>query len=151
MKKLAIRLLILLVVAGVVAGAFYIIQRIPKEDDEIPLATVKRGDLEVRAYLRGELRAVRSMTLTAPNLGSQSQVTRLAPAGALAKAKDLIAEFDDSERRASLEDDELEVERIKEDLVKAETDLDIRKSQDDVEMVKARFRGRDRAVGKQEE
>jgi HlyD family secretion protein len=139
MKKLAIRLLILLVVAGVVAGAFYIIQRIPKEDDEIPLATVKRGDLEVRAYLRGELRAVRSMTLTAPNLGSQSQVTRLAPAGALAKAKDLIAEFDDSERRASLEDDELEVQRIKEDLVKAETDLDIRKSQDDVELVKARF------------
>jgi HlyD family secretion protein len=139
MKKLAIRLLILLVVAGVVAGAFYIIQRIPKEEDEIPLAAVKRGDLEVRAYLRGELRAVRSMTLTAPNLGSQSQVTRLAPPGALAKAKDLIVEFDDSERRASLEDDELEVQRIRENLVKAETDLDIRKSQDEVELVKARF------------
>lgn len=139
MKKLAVRLLILLVVAGVVAAGFYIIQRIPKEEDEIPLAEVKRGDLEVRTYLRGELRAVRSMTLTAPNLGSQSQVTRLAPAGALARAKDLIVEFDDSERRASLEDDELEVQRIRENLVKAETDLDIRKSQDEVELVKARF------------
>jgi biotin carboxyl carrier protein len=139
MKKLLVRLLVLLVVAGVVAAAYYIIQRIPKEDDEIPLAEVKRGDLEVRTYLRGELRAVRSMTLTAPNLGSQSQITRLAPAGALAKAKDLIVEFDDSERRASLEDDELEVERIRENLLKAETDLDIRKSQDEVELVKARF------------
>jgi hypothetical protein len=139
MKKLAVRLLILLVVAGVVAAGFYIIQRIPKEEDEIPLAEVKRGDLEVRTYLRGELRAVRSMTLTAPNLGSQSQITRLAPAGALARAKDLIVEFDDSERRASLEDDELEVQRIRENLVKAETDLDIRKSQDEVELVKARF------------
>jgi biotin carboxyl carrier protein len=139
MKKLAVRLLILLVVAGVVAAGFYIIQRIPKEEDDIPLAEVKRGDLEVRTYLRGELRAVRSMTLTAPNLGSQSQITRLAPAGALAKAKDLIVEFDDSERRASLEDDELEVQRIRENLVKAETDLDIRKSQDEVELVKARF------------
>jgi hypothetical protein len=139
MKKLAVRLLVLLIVAGVVAAGFYIIQRIPKEEDEIPLASVKRGDLEVRTYLRGELRAVRSMTLTAPNLGSQSQITRLAPAGALAKAKDLIVEFDDSERRASLEDDELEVQRIRENLLKAETDLDIRKSQDEVDLVKARF------------
>jgi biotin carboxyl carrier protein len=139
MKKLAVRLLILLVVAGVVGAGFYLIQRIPKGEDDIPLAEVKRGDLEVRTYLRGELRAVRSMTLTAPNLGSQSQITRLAPAGALARAKDLIVEFDDSERRASLEDDELEVQRIGENLVKAETDLDIRKSQDEVELVKARF------------
>lgn len=139
MKKLAVRLLVLLAVAGVVAAGFYIIQRIPKEEDEIPLAVVKRGDLEVRTYLRGELRAVRSMTLTSPNLGSQSQITRLAPAGALAKAKDLIVEFDDSERRASLEDDELEVQRIRENLLKAQTDLDIRKSQDEVELVKARF------------
>ena len=139
MKKLAVRLLVLLILAGVAAGAYYLIQRIPKEEDEIPIAEVKRGDLEVRAYLRGELRAVRSITLTAPNLGSQSQVTQLAPAGALAQAKDLIVEFDDSERRAALEDDELEVQRIRENLIKAETDLDIRKSQDEVELVKARF------------
>ncbi|MEX2301470.1 MAG: HlyD family efflux transporter periplasmic adaptor subunit [Bryobacterales bacterium] len=139
MKKLAVRLLVLLILAGVAAGAYYLIQRIPKEEDDIPLAEVKRGDLEVRAYLRGELRAVRSITLTAPNLGSQSQVTQLAPAGALAKAKDLIVEFDDSERRAALEDDELEVQRIRENLIKAETDLDIRKSQDEVELVKARY------------
>ena len=139
MKKLAVRLLVLLILAGVAAGAYYLIQRIPKEEDEIPLAEVKRGDLEVRAYLRGELRAVRSITLTAPNLGSQSQVTQLAPAGALARAKDLIVEFDDSERRAALEDDELEVQRIRENLIKAETDLDIRKSQDEVEVVKARY------------
>jgi hypothetical protein len=139
MKKLAVRLLVLLVVAGVVAGGFYLIQRIPKEEDEIPLAEVKRGDLEVRTYLRGELRAVRSVTVTAPNLGSQSQITRLAPAGALARAKNLIIEFDDSERRAALEDDELEVQRIRENLLKAETDLDIRKSQDEVELVKARI------------
>jgi hypothetical protein len=79
------------------------------------------------------------MTLTAPNLGSQSQITRLAPAGALAKAKDLIVEFDDSERRAALEDDELEVQRIRENLTKAQTDLEINKSQDEVELVKARF------------
>jgi len=139
MKKLAGRLLVLLAVAGVVAGAFYLVQNLPREEEEIPMTAVKRGDLEVRTYLRGELRAVRSMTLTAPNLGSQSQITQLAPAGALAKGRDLIVEFDDSERRATLEDNELEVQRIRENLLKAETDLDIRKSQDEVELVKARF------------
>ena len=39
---------------------------------------VRRGDVVIRAYSRGELRAVRSVTLTAPNLYSTVQVTRLA-------------------------------------------------------------------------
>ena len=62
-----------------VAGAVYFVQQIPEEDDrDIALATVQRGDLEVKTHFRGELQAVRSLTLTAPNLGSQSQILQLA-------------------------------------------------------------------------
>ena len=92
--------------------------------------------------MRGELRAVRSLTLTAPNIGSQSQITQLAPAGALANRGNLIFELDDSERVAALEDSLLAVEKIQEDLKKAETELDIRKSQDEVEIVRANFQVR---------
>ena len=66
--------------------------------------------------MRGELRAVRSTTLTAPNLGSVSQVTQLAAPGSLARPKDLIAEFDDSDRRVFLEDSQIDVSKIKQNL-----------------------------------
>ena len=144
MRKLIARLLVLLAVAGAVAGAFYLVRQIPDQQDqeELALAEVKRGDLTVQTYFRGELRAVRSLTLTAPNLGSQSQITALAPAGSLARRGDLIVELDDSERVAALEDDMLSVQRIEEQLKQAETELEIRKMQDDVDLVRSNFQVR---------
>jgi biotin carboxyl carrier protein len=142
MTKILIRLGILLVVIGMVAGGFYLVQQIPEDESTIPLAQVKRGDLVVKTFLRGELRAVRSLTLIAPNIGTQSQITQLAPAGSLANRGNLIFELDDSERVAALEDSLLSVEKINEDLKKAETELDIRKSQDEVEIVRSNFQVR---------
>ncbi|MDA0204194.1 MAG: HlyD family efflux transporter periplasmic adaptor subunit [Acidobacteria bacterium] len=143
MRKLIVRILVLGTVAALVLGGFYLVQNASLgTKEEIALAAVKRGDLTVRSFFRGELRAVRSLTLTAPNLGSQSQVTKLAPAGALAKRGDLIVELDDSERVAALEDDRLEVEQVQEQLKQAETELEIRKLQDDVELTRAAFQVR---------
>ena len=142
MTKLLIRIAIVLFVAALVAGGYYGLQQIPQDEQEFALAEVKRGDLVVKTHLRGELRAVRSLTLTAPNIGSMSQVTQLAPTGALAHRGDLIFELDDSERVAALEDSLLSVEQIKENLKKAEAELEIRKSQDEVEIVQANFQVR---------
>ena len=139
MKKIAVRLLVLVVLVGVVAGGYYLVQQIPQESEDFPLALVRRGDLVVKTHLRGELQAVRTLALTAPNLGSATQITQLAPAGALSSTGDLIMEFDDSERQAALEDAQLEVDRVNEQLKKAQADLGIRKSQDEVELLKARF------------
>ena len=84
---------------------------LPQRQEQVATTKVRKGDVVIRAFSRGELRAVRSVTLTAPNLYSTVQVTRLAPMGALANEKDLIVEFDDSERRAALEEDLLAVSR----------------------------------------
>ena len=139
MKKIAVRLVMLLAAASVVAAAFYLVGRIPGPSTNFVLTPVRRGDLVVKTHFRGELRAVRSLSLTAPNLGSVTQITKLAPSGSLASVSDLIFELDDSERRTALEDAELEVERVGELLKEAETDLEIRKSEDEVELLKARF------------
>ena len=139
MKRIAARLVVLLAAAGVVAAAYYLARRIPEPSSDFVLTPVRRGDLVVKTHFRGELRAVRSISLTAPNLGSVTQITKLAPSGALSAVGDLILELDDSERRAALEDAELEVERVGELLKEAETDLEIRKSQEEVELLKARF------------
>src|SRR5712671_4198953 len=87
MKKVIIRVLLILVVLGAAYGGYRYFDRLPQKQLPVATAKVRRGDVIVRAYSRGELRAVRSATLTAPNLYSTVQVTRLAPLGSLAKEK----------------------------------------------------------------
>lgn len=139
MRSTLIRLIVLLALAAVTGTGYYLVKRLPERKQEIPTVQVKRGDLVVRTYVRGELRAIRSTLLTAPNLGSSAQVTRLAPNGALARAKDLIVEFDDSDLLTSLEDAELEVAQVGESIKKAEADLQIRRNQDQVDLLKAKY------------
>jgi len=139
MKKLLFRLTVLLVVLAAAGAAYYLVSRIPDEEPEQALAQVQRGDLVVKTYLRGQLQAVRSTTLTAPNLGAASQITQMASPGSLASRMNLIAEFDDSDQRVRLADTLLDLEQTKQQLKKGETELEILKSQDRVELIKARF------------
>jgi hypothetical protein len=93
----------------------------------------------VRSYARGELRAMRSVTLTAPNLFGTVQVTRLAPLGSFAREKDLVVEFDDSEVLSRLEEKQLELDQIDEQIKKAQADLAIRNNQDQVDLLNAKY------------
>ena len=139
MKKIIIRVVVLLVLLGAGWGVYAVYKQLPQRQQLVPTAKVRRGDVVIRAYSRGELRAVRSATLTAPNLFSTVQVTRLAPLGSLAHEKDLIVEFDDSERRASLEETLLEVDQTDEQIKKSQADLAIRNNQDQVDLLKSRY------------
>ncbi len=139
MKKILLRLVILLSVLGAAWGGYMVVKRLPERQQQVPTAKVLRGDVVIRAYTRGEIRAVRSATLTAPNLFGTVQVTRIAPLGAMAHDKDLIVEFDDSELRASLEETQLEVDQIDEQIKKAQADLSIGDNQDQVDLLKARY------------
>jgi HlyD family secretion protein len=137
--KFIVRVLLVLFVLGAAYGGYRYFERLPQRQLPVATAKVRRGDVIVRAFARGELRAVRSVTLNAPNLFSTVQVTKMAPLGSLAKEKDLIVEFDDSERRTALEETLLEVEQIDEQIKKAQADLDMRNNQDQVELLKTRY------------
>jgi hypothetical protein len=139
MKKYIIRIVGILIVAGAAWYGYRFFKLLPQRQEQVATAKVRRGDVIIRAYSRGELRAVRSVTLTAPNLFSTVQVTRMAPVGALAKEKDLIVEFDDSERRAQLEETLLAVEQTDEQIKKAKADLAIRDNQDQVDLLRTRY------------
>jgi Barrel-sandwich domain of CusB or HlyD membrane-fusion len=139
MKKLGIRILGVLAILAAAWGAYRFVKLLPQRQEQVATTKVRKSDVIIRAYARGELRAVRSVTLSAPNLFGTVQVTRLAPAGALAHEKDLIVEFDDSERRATLEETLLEVEQTDEEIKRAQADDAIRENQDQVDLLSARF------------
>ncbi len=128
--------------ALVAGGAWYgyrFYKSMPERQDLIPTAKVQRGDVVIRAYSRGELKPVRTLTLTAPNLFGTVQVTDLAPVGSLAKEKDLVVEYDDSERQSALEEARLSVQSVDEQIKKAKADLAIQQSQDKVTLLKTRY------------
>jgi hypothetical protein len=116
-----------------------VLQALPARTREIATTKVQRGDVVVRSYTRGELRAVRSVTLSAPNLFGTVQVTRIAPLGAFAREKDLVVEFDDSEVRSRLEEKQLELDQIGEQIKKAQADLAMRNNQDQVDLLGAQY------------
>lgn len=139
MKKILFRVSLVLVVLAAGWAGYRMFQQMPQRQQQVPTTRVRRGDVIVRSFSRGELRAVRSASLTAPNLFGTVQVTRLAPLGSFAREKDLVIEFDDSEVRSRLEEKELEMEQIDEQVKKAEADLAIRNNQDQVELLRARY------------
>ena len=139
MKKAFYRLLALAILAG---GGWYGYQwykKLPSHQAQVATAKVQRGDVVIRAFSRGELRAVRSVTLVSPNLNGTVQVTTLAPAGALAKEKDLIVEYDDSERQAALDEAQLAVQSDDEQIKYVKANQLITKSQDDVTLLSTRY------------
>lgn len=139
MKKAFLRIVLVVAVAGAGYGIYRLIQGLPSRQEAVPTTRVRQGDVVVRSFARGELRAVRSATLTAPNLFGTVQVTRLAPMGAFAREKDLIVEFDDSEVLSRLEQRQLELEQVDEQIKKAQADLAIRNNQDQVDLLRARY------------
>jgi len=139
MKKIIFRLILLGMVAGSAYGLWRFFRQLPERQTQAPTTRVRQGDVVIRTYARGELRAVRQAMLVAPNLFGTVQITRLAPLGAFAKEKDLIVEFDDSEVRSRLEEKDLELQQIDEQIKKAQADLAIRNNQDQVDLLKARY------------
>src|ERR1044071_9739392 len=139
MKKAIYRILVLAILVGGGWYGYRWYKTLPDRQGGIPTTKVQKGDVVIRAFTRGELRAVRSVTLYAPNLNGTVQVTRLAPVGALAKEKDLIIEYDDSERQAALEEAQLNVQSVDEQIKKAKADLAIQESQDKVQLLKTRY------------
>lgn len=139
MKKWIFRLIGLALVASAGWYGYQFFQKMPGRLSQVPTTRVRRGDVVVRTFTRGELRAVRSVTLTAPNLFGTVQVTKLAPLGSLAREKDLIVEFDDSEVQSRLDSKELELEQVDEQIKKAQADLAIRNNQDQVDLLRARY------------
>jgi multidrug resistance efflux pump len=139
MKKIVTRLIIVAIVAGAIWGGYKLFQQMPQRQQQVATTRVRQGDVVVRSYTRGELRAVRSVTLIAPNLFGSVQVTQLASLGSFAREKDLIVEFDDAEVVSRLEEKQLELDQIDEQIKKQQADLNIRNNQDQVELLRARY------------
>lgn len=139
LKKVIFRLLGLAILVGLGYGGYRFFKQLPERQEQIATAKVQRGDVVIRAFSRGELHAVRSATLLAPNLFGTVQITRLAPVGSLAHEKDLVIEYDDSERQAAIEEARLGVQQVDEQIKQVKATQAIQASQDALALLGARY------------
>jgi multidrug efflux pump subunit AcrA (membrane-fusion protein) len=139
MKKIIVRVLAVVVVLAAGWGAYRFIASFSEQKETVPVTAVRQSDVVIRSYTRGELQAVRSETLYAPNLFGTVQITQLAPLGSFAREKDLVVEFDDSEVRSRVEEKQLQIEQLQQQLRQQQAQFDITQNQDQVDLLRARY------------
>ena len=94
----------LTVVALVAAGAWRV--RRAQASADLPVAPARKTDFLVKVRCRGELKARRSVQLTAPVNVPNLQIVWLAPSGEPVKAGDPVIRFDPSSARQQLQEKE---------------------------------------------
>ena len=119
MKKrtLLIALLAVIVVSG--AG----VARLRRDKGpSLPSAPVTKGTFIDYLQLRGEIRPIRSVTLTAPSSGSDLQIVELAKNGSPVNAGDVVIQFDTTMQQRTLEQKQSELKQAESEIQKAEAE-----------------------------
>jgi HlyD family secretion protein len=108
--------------------------------DDIPLAKVKRGDIDLKVYAAGELRASHSISLTAPAVGGDSlQIIHLVRTGQAVKKGDIVFAFDPSEQLYKIEQNRSELLQAEQEITKAKADAAVLDAEDKVLLLKDRY------------
>ena len=129
---------VLVAVGGLARAAHH--GRLSPADGDIPFAVVKRGELDLKVYTTGELKANHSITLPAPAIGGGAlQITKLVHTGSPVKKGDVVVEFDPSEQMYKLEQSRSELLEAEQDITKANDDAQVQAAEDKVALLKARF------------
>jgi HlyD family secretion protein len=115
-----------LYILGAVAAAVVVALLIGlRGGGDIPLARARTGEFVISITRSGEIKALRSLTISAPSVGGKLLITRLIPEGTVVKKGDLIVEFDQTELLERLES-------AKRDLTAAEAELDLTEAKNEL-------------------
>jgi HlyD family secretion protein len=137
MTRRSIAIASLLIAAGAsVAGVARLRTSRPPS---VPTATVTRGTFIDYLQLRGEIRPIHSVILTAPSSGADLQIVDIAKNGAPVNPGDVIVQFDTTTQQRTLEQKQSELKQAESEIEKAEADLHRREQAALAELSEARL------------
>ncbi len=97
-RKGMIVAIILLAGSGVVLGGV----RLGKRSPTVPTIEVKRGEFLDSTQFRGEVKALKSVTISAPAEAGDLQIVKVSPEGTAVKPGDVVVEFDKTKTEQEL-------------------------------------------------
>src|SRR2546428_4683075 len=109
-------------------------------DSEVPTATVKEVDLQLKVVTTGVLRTSQSRTISAPAIGGGTlQIVTLARSGAQVHTGDVVLEFDPSQQEYNLGQNRSDLLQAEQEIVKAKADAAVQTAEDQTALLKAKY------------
>jgi len=116
-------------------GAF----RLAKPAPRIPIAVVTRGEFVDYLELRGEAKASKSVTITAPYEAGDLQILKIAATGTQVKKGDVVVEFDTTNPKQTLAEDQSELKSADAEIEQSRAQARLKEEQDLTDVMKARY------------
>lgn len=121
--------------ALLIFGAFRLVDSAPN----IPTAVVARGDFTDYLELRGDVKALKSRTITAPYEAGDLQILKITPDGTTVKKGDIVVSFDTTTPKQMLAQDQTELESADAEIEQSRAKARLKEEQDLTDLMKARY------------
>jgi RND family efflux transporter MFP subunit len=126
---------VLLVASGVLLGAVRLGRRAPG----VPTTEVKRGEFLDSLQFRGEVKALRSVTIGAPAEAGDLQIVKITPEGSVVKTGDIVVEFDKTKTEQDLAQFNSSLKSAEAEIGQAKAQARLDEEQDKTAVLKAHY------------
>ncbi|HEV2462792.1 MAG TPA: efflux RND transporter periplasmic adaptor subunit [Acidobacteriaceae bacterium] len=129
------------VLAGVFAASVLLLGMVRYSRHAPSVATyqVKRGEFLDVLQFRGELKAMKSVTISAPSNAGSLQILKVVADGTQVKQGDVVVQFDQSKAKQDLAQDQVALKSAQADIDEARAQALLTEEQDKTALLKARF------------
>ncbi|HKV92317.1 MAG TPA: HlyD family efflux transporter periplasmic adaptor subunit [Candidatus Angelobacter sp.] len=105
----------------------------------VPTAQVKRGEFVDYVQVRGEIKALQSVQLTAPSNAGDLQIVKLAPTGTMVKAGEVVVKFDTSTLENTLAQKKSELKSAEADIEHSRAENRLLQEQQATDVLQGRY------------
>jgi len=133
--KIVVVAVILLVASGVLFGAVRLGRRAPT----VPTIEVKRGEFLDSLQFRGEVKALKSVTISAPAEAGDLQIIKISPEGTVVKPGDVVVEFDKTKTEQDLAQFKSALTSAEAEIGQAKAQARLAEEQNKTTVLKARY------------
>ena len=105
----------------------------------LPTAEVKRGEFVDYVQIRGEIKALHSVQLTAPSIAGDLQIVKLVPTGTMVKAGDVVVQFDATTLKNTLEQKQSELKSAEADIEHSRAENRLTAEQQATDVLQGRY------------
>ncbi|MGC1645056.1 MAG: HlyD family efflux transporter periplasmic adaptor subunit [Candidatus Sulfotelmatobacter sp.] len=133
-KTIAIAILVL-AGSGVLLGAV----RLGKRTPTVPTIAVKRGEFLDSLQFRGEVKALKSVTISAPSEAGDLQIIKVSAEGTAVKSGDVVVEFDKTKTEQELAQNRSSLKSAEAGTDQARAQARLAEEEDTTTVLKARY------------
>jgi len=133
-KAVAIAILVL-AGSGVLTGAVRLAKRTPN----VPTIAVQRGEFLDSLQFRGEVKALKSVTISAPAEAGDLQIVKILTEGTVVKPGDVVVQFDGTKTEQDLAQFRSALKSAEAEIGQAKAQARLAEEQDKTDVLKARY------------